>query len=155
MRRRKPGREIPYWLLAIILLGVIFAWVITADGDYALIFNALRKGVFVTLWVSFVAFALATALGLIVALGRLSHRRVLREVATFYIEIVRGIPVLVLLFYVAFVGAPQLVAAWNWVFAGPIDRGWLPAMQCRITIHMRWNSLRTRTPHPARRHHRA
>ena len=53
-----------------------------------------------------VAFALAAALGLLVALGRASRYRVLREVATFYVEIVRGIPVLVLLFYVAFVGAP-------------------------------------------------
>ena len=35
--------------------------------------------------------------------------RVLREVATFYVEIVRGIPMLVLLFYVAFVGAPAIV----------------------------------------------
>ena len=39
----------------------------------------------------------------------------MREVATFYVEIVRGIPVLVLLFYVAFVGAPQLVVLWNGV----------------------------------------
>ena len=41
----------------------------------------------------------------------------MREVATFYVEIVRGIPVLVLLFYVAFVGAPALVVAWNWLTA--------------------------------------
>ena len=60
-----------------------------------------------------VAFALAAALGLVVALGRTSRFRVLREIATFYVEIVRGIPVLVLLFYVAFVGAPQLVVFWN------------------------------------------
>ena len=66
-----------------------------------------------TLWVSLVAFALAAALGLIVALGRASRFRVLREIATFYVEIVRGIPILVLLFYIAFVGAPQLVVAWN------------------------------------------
>lgn len=140
MRSRKPRREFPYWLLAIVLLGVLFAWVIAADGNYALIFNALRKGVVVTLWVSFVAFALATALGLVVALGRLSHRRVLREVATFYIEIVRGIPVLVLLFYVAFVGAPQMVAAWNWVFAGPIEGGWFPAMSVR-DFDMTWRAI--------------
>jgi polar amino acid transport system permease protein len=127
----RPRREIPYWLLAIVLLGVIFAWLITADGDYAIIFGALRQGVVVTLWVSFVAFALAIALGLIVALGRLSRYRVLREVATFYIEVVRGIPVLVLLFYVAFVGAPQFVVLWNFVFGPLIDWGWLPEMSIR------------------------
>ncbi|MCB1485870.1 MAG: amino acid ABC transporter permease, partial [Bauldia sp.] len=137
---RKPRREIPYWLLAIILLAILFAWLITADGDYATIFRALRKGVFVTLWVSFVAFALAIALGLIVALGRLSRRRALREIATFYIEVVRGVPVLVLLFYVAFVGAPQIVAAWNWLFAGPIAGGWFPAMSVR-NFSMEWRAI--------------
>lgn len=137
---RRPRREIPYWLLAIVLLGVIFAWLITADGDYAIIFGALRRGVVVTLWVSFVAFALAIALGLIVALGRLSRRRVLREVATFYIEVVRGIPVLVLLFYVAFVGAPQFVWLWNAAFAVPIELGWFPAMSIR-DFDMTWRAI--------------
>ena len=128
---RRARREIPYWLLAIVLLGVLFAWLITADGQYATILRALRQGVVVTLWVSFVAFALAIALGLVVALGRLSRHRVLREVATFYVEVVRGVPVLVLLFYIAFVGAPQLVFLWNFVFAPLIDRGWFPALSVR------------------------
>jgi polar amino acid transport system permease protein len=139
-RPRRPRREIPYWLLAILLLGVLFAWLITADGDYAVIFAALRQGVVVTLWVSFTAFALAAALGLIVALGRLSRHRVLREVATFYIEVVRGIPVLVLLFYVAFVGAPQLVFLWNWLFAIPIERGWFLALSVR-DFDMTWRAI--------------
>ncbi len=134
------GPEIPYWLLAIILLGVLFAWLIATDGNYATIFWALRRGIVTTLWVSFVAFALATALGLAVALGRLSRRRVLREVATFYVEIVRGIPVLVLLFYVAFVGAPQIVALWNRLFAAAIETGWLPAMSVR-DFDMTWRAI--------------
>ena len=110
-REKRPRREIPYWLIAAALLAVLFFWLIVADSDYRIIFRALRQGVLVTLWVTIVAFALAAALGLVVALGRTSRFRVLREVATFYVEIVRGIPVLVLLFYVAFVGAPQLVVA--------------------------------------------
>ncbi len=135
-----PRREIPYWLLAIILLGVIFTWLITTDGDYARIFRALCQGVVVTLWVSFVAFAMAIALGLVVALGRLSRFRVLREVATFYVEVIRGVPVLVLLFYIAFVGAPQLVAAWNFVFSAPIASGWLPAASVR-DFSMEWRAI--------------
>ena len=137
---RRPRREIPYWLLAIVLLGVLFAWLITADGNYATIFRALRQGVVVTLWVSFVAFALAIALGLLVALARLSRRRVLREVATFYVEVVRGIPVLVLLFYIAFVGAPQLVALWNLVLSAPIGWGLLPELSVR-DFDMTWRAI--------------
>ena len=137
---RRPRREIPYWLLTIVFLGVLFAWLIAADSNYAMIFRALRQGVFVTLWVSVVAFALATVLGLAVAIGRRSRHRILREVATFYTEVVRGIPVLVLLFYVAFVGAPQIVALWNAVFAGPIDAGWFPGMSVR-DFDMTWRAI--------------
>ena len=47
--------------------------------------------------------------------GSLSRFLVIRQIARFYIEIVRGIPILVLLFYIAFVAAPGLVVAINWV----------------------------------------
>ena len=128
---KKARREIPWWLIAAVLLAVLFLWLIVADSDYRIIFRALRQGVLVTLWVTVVAFALAAALGLIVALGRLSRRRIIREIATFYVEIVRGIPVLVLLFYIAFVGAPQIIAAWNWAFAWPIEAGLAPELTVR------------------------
>jgi polar amino acid transport system permease protein len=133
-------REIPYWLLATVLLALLFLWLIVADGNYRIIFGALRQGVLVTLWVTVVAFALAAALGLLVALGRTSRYRVFREVATFYVEIIRGIPVLVLLFYVAFVGAPYLIRAWNNVFAGPIDAGLWPAITVR-DFDMTWRAI--------------
>lgn len=137
---RKPRREIPYWLVAAILLAVLFLWLIAADRDYRIIFGALRQGVAVTLWVTVVAFALAAALGLLVALGRMSRRRIWREAATFYVEIVRGIPVLVLLFYVAFVGAPQFVAGWNWAFGRLIEGGLFPGLSVR-DFDMTWRAV--------------
>ncbi len=140
MGPQKKRREIPYWLLAAVFLALLFGWLIVADGDYALIFNALRQGVFTTLWVSLVAFVLAVVLGLLVALARVSRSRWLREIATFYIEIVRGIPILVLLFYVAFVGAPQFVLLWNWLLAAPIEAGWFPAMGVR-DFDMTWRAI--------------
>src|SRR5690606_4807601 len=117
-RRAGARREFPFWLLAAALLAVFFLWMMVANGDYLMILNALRHGIVVTLWVTVVACWLAMALGLAVGAARMSRWRVLREVSTFYVEIVRGIPVLVLLFYVAFVGAPGMVATWNWLFAG-------------------------------------
>jgi polar amino acid transport system permease protein len=129
--RRRVRREIPYWLIAAALLSVLFFWLIVADNDYRIIFRAVRQGILTTLWVTIVAYALAVLLGLVVALGRVSRFRLAREVATFYVEIVRGIPVLVLLFYIAFVAAPQLVAFWNWALAFPIEWGLLPAMTVR------------------------
>jgi polar amino acid transport system permease protein len=138
LSRRAP--EFPFWLLAAVLLAVLFFWLIVADYDYHTIFTALRRGVFVTLWVTVVAFALAAALGLLVALARVSRFRIMREAATFYVEIVRGIPVLVLLFYVAFVGAPQLVYLWNWVFTWPIDAGLFPALNVR-NFDFTWRAI--------------
>ncbi len=128
---RRSRREFPFWLLAAVLLAILFFWLIVADYDYRRIFAVLRHGVLVTLWVTIVAFALAAAVGLLVALGRTSRARALREVATFYVEILRGIPVLVLLFYVAFVGAPELVRAWNWLFGWLIAAGLFPALNVR------------------------
>lgn len=137
---KKTRREIPYWLIAAALIAVLFFWLIVADNDYRIIFQALRKGVLVTLWVTVVAYVLAAILGLVVALGRTSRFRVGREVATFYVEIVRGIPVLVLLFYVAFVGAPQLVILWNWLFAWPIEHGLLPPLTVR-DFNLTWRAI--------------
>jgi polar amino acid transport system permease protein len=133
-------REVPYWLIAAALLAVLFLWLIVVDAEYWIILRALSGGVLTTLWVTVVAFALACALGLLLALGRASQFRVVREVATFYVEIVRGLPVLVLLFYIAFVGAPQVVAAWNWAFAGPIAAGIIPDLSVR-DFDMTWRAI--------------
>ena len=104
-------REFPFWLLAAILIGLFLCWLFVADGNYNTILRALTHGVFTTVWVSIVAYFSAAVVGLVLALARSARFRLLREVATFYIELVRGIPPLVLLFYVALVGAPALVAA--------------------------------------------
>ncbi|MBF0680592.1 MAG: amino acid ABC transporter permease [Devosia sp.] len=117
--------RMPWWLLAIGLLFVLGFWAITADGTYENIFRSVSSGVVTTLWVTILAFAAATILGLVVALARTSGNRVLREVATFYVEVIRGIPILVFLFYIAFVGAPALVSGFNWVAAPLIELGWL------------------------------
>ena len=129
----RPSRfaNTPWWLLAIALLFVVGLWAITADAGYAQIFGVVSSGVGTTLWVALVAFFAATILGLLVALARTSRLRLLRELATFYVEIIRGIPVLVFLFYVAFVGAPWFVAAINWIVAPLVHLGVADAMTIR------------------------
>jgi len=78
----------------------------------------LSKGVGITIFVTLVGFALATLLGLVVAVASLSRFIVLRQAARFYTEVIRGVPILVLLLYVAFVLAPALVAVANWALEG-------------------------------------
>jgi polar amino acid transport system permease protein len=79
------------------------------------ILKAVAQGVYVTVYVTLVAFTLAMLFGLLLGLMRVSGSRLAREVSTFYVELVRGVPMLVILYYIAFVGAPPVVAGINWV----------------------------------------
>lgn len=117
-RRRSPSdffSRLPYWLLAAILLGVLLLWNILTDAGYNVIFSAVAKGVFVTIYVCLIAYAFAVVVGLIFGLARISNNRAVLEVSSFYVEIVRGVPMLVILYYIAFVGAPGLVDLINWL----------------------------------------
>jgi polar amino acid transport system permease protein len=130
---RRPSllARLPYWLVAVLLLFIVGLWAITTDDTYSAIFTTLAGGVVTTLWVTLLAFFFATALGLLVALARTSGNRVLRELATFYVEILRGIPILVFLFYVAFVAAPAMVSGFNWLLSPLIGLGWIEPASVR------------------------
>ena len=126
--RRRSGladrlAALPYWLLATILLGVILFWNILSNSDYNTIFQAVSKGVGVTIYVCLVSFAGALIIGLVVGMARLSSSRFVIEISSFYVEILRGVPMLVLLYYVAFVGAPGLVDLINWAGDGLVRLG--------------------------------
>ena len=108
-------KDFPYWLLVTITIGLYLAYRVATDALYTQVITIVSKGVWVTIFVTLVAFALASVWGLLLAVGSLSRFIVLRQLARFYIEIIRGIPILVLLFYIAFVAAPALVVAINWV----------------------------------------
>lgn len=108
--RGSTQKDFPYWLAALALIAVTLAGIIIANELYSQVFSIVSKGVGITIFVTLVGFTLATLLGLLLALMALSKSIWLRQIARFYVEVVRGIPMLVLLFYIAFVGAPAL--AW-------------------------------------------
>ena len=115
--------DYPWWLVALVVIGLALAAVIIANDVYAQVFRTVFNGVGITIFVTLVGFALATLLGLGIALLGLSDSVALRQIARFYVEVVRGIPMLVLLFYVAFVGAPAVVAGYNFVTAPLVNAG--------------------------------
>ncbi|MFP7570976.1 amino acid ABC transporter permease [Marivita sp. S2033] len=110
-----PKRDFPYWLLAVIGLGLWGIWQIITSELHLQILATLLRGVQVTIFVTLMGFSLAALLGLCIALMSLSGSLILRQVARFYTEIVRGIPIIVLLLYVAFVLAPGMVVFRNMV----------------------------------------
>lgn len=101
--------RLPWWLLIAVLLSVLILWSITTDENYQIIFVRVREGIGITIYVTLIAYGLALALGLLVGLARVSKNRVVYHLATFYVEIIRGVPMLVLLYYIAFVAGPALV----------------------------------------------
>ncbi len=107
--------DFPWWLVATALLALAIGIAIAVNGLYAQIFAIVSRGVVVTIFVTLVGFVMASALGLTIAVMALSRSVILRQVARFFVEIIRGVPILVLLFYIAFVGAPSVVVAWNWL----------------------------------------
>ncbi|HXF83030.1 MAG TPA: amino acid ABC transporter permease [bacterium] len=67
----------------------------------------LLGGAWTTVWLSVSVMLLGLLLGLVAALMRLSRWRLLREIASFYVWLMRGTPLLVQLIII-FTGLPQL-----------------------------------------------
>jgi His/Glu/Gln/Arg/opine family amino acid ABC transporter permease subunit len=107
-------KDFPWWLLILAGIGGWLFYEVWASDIYSKVFATLTKGVVVTVFVTVVAFGMACLLGLALAVAGLSRHLWLRQAARFYVEVVRGIPIIVLLLYVAFVVAPAIVALWNW-----------------------------------------
>lgn len=131
---------IPYWLLAIILVGIFFLWHAVTDDAYQIILSAVAQGIGTTLYVSFIAYSFSIILGLVIGLMRVSPLRPLRETASLYTEIVRGVPMLVILYYIAFVGAPALVQAVNWLCSPLISNGLMTKLSVR-TLDFVWRAI--------------
>ena len=125
-------RRVPWWALVAALLGILFAWHIHTDQTYNEIFRAILNGVGITLYVTAVAYSAALLLGLLLAFARLSKNVIIYQTATFYVEIVRGVPALVLLLYIAFVGFDLFVSALNSIGAWLIERNFLVALGAQL-----------------------
>ena len=107
--------DFPWWLLIVTATGAWLFFQVLTDETYSRVLSTLMKGVQITIFVTLVSFALACALGLLLALMQMSRWIVIRQLARLYVEVMRGIPIIVLLLYVAFVLAPAMVIAANWL----------------------------------------
>lgn len=70
--------------------------------------RACNEGIFLTLIVTFSAYTLALMIGLMVGVGRVMQNPIIFHLSTLYVELIRGIPLLVLLFVFAFVIGPEM-----------------------------------------------
>ncbi len=125
--RRFSFQQFPWWLVAIIGFLVLMLLLILTDSDYFRAFDFIRgrfggiegfqqngwagfvgTGIAVTIYTTLVAFAIALIIGLLAGLGRVNSNIFIRNIAITYIEFIRGVPTLVLIFTVALVIVPAV-----------------------------------------------
>jgi polar amino acid transport system permease protein len=99
----------PWWAIALVLSGLAIIYLIFTSQNYQDTFFYLTQGIYTTLRITFFSYILATFIGLLAGLARVSKNVFLYNISTFYVEAVRGVPLVVLLLYVAFAIFPVFV----------------------------------------------
>lgn len=94
-----------WWLVAGSIILVILLVILVPD-PYLRVFNFVKDGIGVTLTVTVLSFIFTLILGMIGGLGRLAKNKIVYGFFTLYVELIRGIPLMV-----------QLI--W-WYFAFPV-----------------------------------
>jgi polar amino acid transport system permease protein len=117
--------QLPWWLLLILLAGVILSYKIATDELYSTILGKLANGILLTIGATLVAYSAALLLGLTAGLGRVSKNPVIFNLATLYVQIIRGVPMIVQIFYVAFVLTPALFGLLRAIGDSPLVTGLL------------------------------
>jgi polar amino acid transport system permease protein len=104
-------------------------------GDpYGRIIEFLSDGIITTLKLTVISFFFILIVGMLGGLGRVSGSRVISTIAWLYVEIVRGIPVLVWLLWIWF-ALPQLLQGTGKAFTSACEgssAGWVQAITCPL-----------------------
>ncbi len=99
-----------WWLLVLAVLAIIVFMIVVMAKPYAEIWNFVKDGIAVTLRISVTSFFTILIVGMLGGLGRISGNRIVRGASSLYVEVVRGIPLLVWLLYIWF-ALPQVLQA--------------------------------------------
>lgn len=101
--------ELPWWFIGLVLILVGTFTAIFTSPDYNEAFNFIIAGLGVTVQISLTSYAFALVLGLLAGMGRISKNVFFSNLARLYVEFIRGIPMLVLIFFIAFVLVPMVM----------------------------------------------
>jgi polar amino acid transport system permease protein len=145
----KPGRrsfkeqinEFPWWMVIIGLLIGVTLLLIVNSPNFNEAFITMRVGIGTTLSITLIAYAISLVIGLIVGLGRISSKVVAKNLATSYVEIIRGIPMLVLIFFIALVIIPGVINFLSVLGDKFIELGWLFIGEPLAGINIRMISM--------------
>ncbi len=101
----------PYWAYIVALVILLMGLKVFLDADYDLARKNIFPGIWITIRSTFIAFGLALVISLIAGLGQISNNVVARNLSRAFIELIRGIPVLPLIFVLALVIIPDISKA--------------------------------------------
>jgi len=98
----------PWWALALALCWVILLYSIFNIDSYRDTFLFISEGIQLTVRIAISAYLIAVIFGLVLGLGRVSKNRLFYNAATLYVEVFRGLPMLVIVLYIAYVVMPSM-----------------------------------------------
>jgi polar amino acid transport system permease protein len=103
-----------WWFMVLGVVVLIILLVFLKPDPYQRILLFVKNGIWTTISITVISFLLVMVFGLIVALGRLSKVTLIKGIATVYVEVIRGIPMLVQLifWYFAFPSLVQSLGDW-------------------------------------------
>ncbi|HEX6302152.1 MAG TPA: amino acid ABC transporter permease [Acidimicrobiia bacterium] len=111
---RFDASEFPWWLVAMLsIIAALILAVVFSDAYREAFRNIFpiplraTQGILMTFYLTFGSFIVAMLFGLFIGLARVSKNPMLRNVASTYIEFVRGIPMIVFIFVIALVIVPD------------------------------------------------
>ncbi len=118
--------NLPWWGIVILLAATFFVYTFTTNQLYQEVIKKLIVGIRLTLTVTIIAYIFAITIGLLTGLGQLSQNVIIRNTALLYVNVIRGIPIIVQIFYTAFVVVPAAIVAINLLGVRMASAGWLP-----------------------------
>lgn len=128
----------PWWVLVAIGFLVAFIGSVSTNTTYQEVWGQVQKGIGITLYVSVIAYSIALVMAVFLAILRLSRNVVVYQVATFFVEVVRGIPTLVIVYYIVLALVPELVRLVNELGV------WLLAQNILPEFSQQLSTIRTR-----------
>ncbi len=114
-----------WWWLVVAVVALIVFLVVFVPDPFQRGLEFMGEGVVISIKITTISFLLVVVVGLIGGLGRLSRSPLIKGIATLYVEVIRGIPLMVQLLF--------------WYFA-------FPAIIQNLGTSMEWAALRTYRP---------
>lgn len=97
------------WFIAFLLVDAFVIYALISDPILIETSNYILPGIAVTVQITIISFILATMIGLFVALARISKNIIIYNLSTFYVELFRGLPLLVIILIFSFVITPAFI----------------------------------------------